>query len=82
MAPYIRPKAGSSNDRAQQRRVAVYTDQSLPVRAVLTNNGRECCGTTTTLMRLLGLNDIEHRRIRVRTWLRLTLLRHRVGGVL
>lgn len=45
-----------------------YADRSLPVNAVLTDNGREFCGTDNHPYELyLALNDIEHRRTRVRT---------------
>jgi transposase InsO family protein/transposase-like protein len=45
-----------------------YQDLELPVRAVLTDNGREFCGTETHPYELyLTLNEIEHRRTRVRT---------------
>ena len=45
-----------------------YARLDLPVRAVLTDNGREFCGTDQHPYELyLALNDIEHRRTRVRT---------------
>lgn len=45
-----------------------YADHNLTVQAVLTDNGREFCGTDTHPYELyLALNDIEHRRTRVRT---------------
>lgn len=45
-----------------------YAKLDLPVRAVLTDNGREFCGTEQHPYELyLALNDIEHRRTRVRT---------------
>jgi transposase InsO family protein len=45
-----------------------YRKLDLPVRAVLTDNGREFCGTKQHPYELyLALNDIEHRRTRVRT---------------
>lgn len=43
-------------------------DHNLTVQVVLTDNGREFCGTDTHPYELyLALNDIEHRRTRVRT---------------
>lgn len=43
-----------------------YADRSLEVEAVLTDNGREFCGTDAHPYELyLELNDIEHRRTRV-----------------
>jgi transposase InsO family protein len=45
-----------------------YRELDLPVHAVLTDNGREFCGTEQHPYELyLALNDIEHRRTRVRT---------------
>lgn len=45
-----------------------YQDHDLPVGAVLTDNGREYCGTDTHPYELyLELNDIEHRRTKVRS---------------
>jgi transposase InsO family protein len=45
-----------------------YRELDLPVGAVLTDNGREFCGTETHPYELyLALNEIEHRRTRVRT---------------
>jgi transposase InsO family protein len=45
-----------------------YQELDLPVRAVLTDNGREFCGTETHPYEpYLALNEIEHRRARVRT---------------
>ncbi len=45
-----------------------YAKLDLPVRAVLTDNGREFCGTERHPYELyLALNDIEHRRTRVGT---------------
>jgi transposase InsO family protein len=45
-----------------------YAKLDLPVGAVLTDNGREFCGTERHPYELyLALNDIEHRRTRVRT---------------
>jgi transposase InsO family protein len=45
-----------------------YDKLDLPVRAVLTDNGREFCGTEQHPYELyLAHNDIEHRRTRVRT---------------
>lgn len=45
-----------------------YQELDLPVGAVLTDNGREFCGTETHPYELyLALNEIEHRRTRVRT---------------
>jgi transposase InsO family protein len=44
-----------------------YETWGLPVGAVLTDNGREFCGTETHVYGLyLALNDIEHRRTKVR----------------
>jgi transposase InsO family protein len=44
-----------------------YGELGLPVGAVLTDNGREFCGTERHPCELyLALNDIEHRRTRVR----------------
>ena len=45
-----------------------YRQLDLPVTAVLTDNGREFCGTERHPYELyLALNDIEHRKTRVRT---------------
>ena len=45
-----------------------YARLGLPVSAVLTDNGREFCGTERHPYELyLALNDIEHRKTRVRT---------------
>jgi len=45
-----------------------YAEHHLTVQAVLTDNGREFCGTDNHPYELyLALNDIEHRRTRVRT---------------
>ena len=45
-----------------------YEKSNLPVDAVLTNNGREFCGTERHPYELyLALNEIEHRKTRVRT---------------
>ena len=45
-----------------------YRELDLPVGAVLTDNGREFCGTETHPYELyLALNEIEHRKTRVRT---------------
>ena len=45
-----------------------YAEHSLTVQAVLTDNGHEFCGTENHPYELyLALNDIEHRRTRVRT---------------
>jgi hypothetical protein len=44
-----------------------YDRLGLPVSAVLTDNEREFCGTERLTYELyLALNDIEHRKIRVR----------------
>lgn len=44
-----------------------YRDKGIPVNAVLTDNGREYCGRETHPFELyLELNDIEHRRTKVR----------------
>jgi transposase InsO family protein len=44
-----------------------YRERGLPVTAVLTDNGREFCGTDSHPYEVyLALNDIEHRRTRVR----------------
>jgi transposase InsO family protein len=44
-----------------------YAERGLPVTAVLTDNGREFCGTDAHPFELyLALNDIEHRKTRVR----------------
>lgn len=44
-----------------------YREHGLPVTAVLTDNGREFCGTDRHPYEVyLALNDIEHRRTRVR----------------
>jgi transposase InsO family protein len=44
-----------------------YQDRGLTVAAVLTDNGREFCGTESHPFELyLALNDIEHRRTKVR----------------
>jgi transposase InsO family protein len=45
-----------------------YQDLELPVGAVLTDNGREFCGSEAHPYELyLALNEIEHHRTRVRT---------------
>lgn len=45
-----------------------YRRLDLPVKAILTDNGREFCGTETHPYELyLDLNGIEHRRTRVKT---------------
>jgi transposase InsO family protein len=45
-----------------------YAEHTLTVQAVLTDNGREFCGTENHPYELyLALNDIEHRRTKVRT---------------
>ena len=45
-----------------------YEAWGLPVRAILTDNGREYCGTDAHPYELLlALNDVEHRKTRVRT---------------
>ena len=45
-----------------------YTEHELPVEAVLTDNGKEFCGTETHPYELfLALSDVEHRRTRVRS---------------
>jgi len=45
-----------------------YRGLDLPVKAVLTDNGREFCGTETHAYELyLDLNGIEHRRTKVKT---------------
>ncbi len=45
-----------------------YEKLGLPVSAVLTDNGREFCGTERHAYELyLALNDIEHRKTKVRT---------------
>ena len=64
-----------------------YGRLDLAVGAVLTDNGREFCGTERHPYELyLALNDIEHRRTRVAQpadeRLRGALPRHRAGGVL
>lgn len=44
-----------------------YAERSIPVSAVLTDNGREFCGTDSHPYELyLALNEIEHRRTKVR----------------
>lgn len=45
-----------------------YAEWRLPVLAILTDNGRAFCGTETHVCEFyLALNDIEHRRTRVRS---------------
>jgi transposase InsO family protein len=45
-----------------------YRELELPVKAVLTDNGHEFCGTDTHPYELyLALNEIEHRRTRLRS---------------
>jgi len=45
-----------------------YKGLGIPVKAILTDNGREYCGTDAHPYELyLALNDIEHRRTQVRT---------------
>ena len=47
--------------------VPFYQDRGIKVNAVLTDNGREYCGRETHPFELyLSLNDIEHRRTKVR----------------
>ena len=47
--------------------IPFYEDRGLAIGAVLTDNGREFCGTETHPFELyLALNDIEHRKTRVR----------------
>ena len=44
-----------------------YQDRDLPVGAILTDNGREFCGTTTHPYELsLALNEIEHRTTKIK----------------
>jgi transposase InsO family protein len=44
-----------------------YAERGLPVSAILTDNGREFCGTAAHPYELyLALNDLEHRRTKVR----------------
>jgi transposase InsO family protein len=44
-----------------------YAEQGIPVQAVLTDNGREYCGTDMHPFELyLALNELEHRRTKVR----------------
>ena len=44
-----------------------YQDRDIPVGAILTDNGRDFCGTERHPFELyLALNDIEHRRTKVR----------------
>lgn len=44
-----------------------YQDRGLTVSAILTDNGREYCGTEAHRYEIyLALNDIEHRRTKVR----------------
>ena len=46
--------------------VPFYGELDLPIKAVLTDNGREFCGTESHPYELyLALNDIEHRRTKV-----------------
>ena len=48
--------------------LSAYRNLDLPVKAVLTDNGREFCGTDRHPYELyLDLNGIEHRRTKVRT---------------
>jgi len=45
-----------------------YEEHGIPVKAILTDNGREYCGTQAHPYELyLELNDIEHRRTKVRS---------------
>jgi transposase InsO family protein len=45
-----------------------YEDHGIKVKSLLTDNGREYCGTPTHAYELyLELNDIEHRKTKVRT---------------
>lgn len=47
--------------------IPFYEDRGLAIGAVLTDNGREFCGTETHPFELYrALNDIEHRKTRVR----------------
>jgi transposase InsO family protein len=44
-----------------------YREHAIPIGAILTDNGREFCGTPTHPYELyLALNELEHRRTRVR----------------
>lgn len=46
----------------------LYAERNLTAQAILTDNGREFCGTTNHAYELyLALDDIEHRRTRVRS---------------
>ena len=48
--------------------IPFYKDKSIELQAVLTDNGREFCGTENHPYQLyLALNDIEHRRTKVRS---------------
>lgn len=45
-----------------------YAEREIPVSAILTDNGREFCGTPSHPYEIyLELNDIEHRRTKVRS---------------
>ncbi len=45
-----------------------YSEREIPVDAVLTDNGREFCGTESHPYEIyLALNDIEHRRTKIRS---------------
>jgi transposase InsO family protein len=44
-----------------------YEDWNIPLKAILTDNGREYCGTQAHPYELyLALNDIEHRKTKAR----------------
>jgi transposase InsO family protein len=48
--------------------IPFYADRKLPISALLTDNGREFCGTANHQFELyLELSDIEHRRTKVAT---------------
>ncbi len=52
----------------QKNRATSYRNLDLPVKAVLTDNGREFCGTERPPYELyLDLNGTEHRRTKVKT---------------
>lgn len=64
---HVESNRRSGGGRAPQRRLTLLPGRGLPVTAVLADNGLELCGTNSHPYEVyLALNDIEHRRTRVR----------------
>jgi transposase InsO family protein len=58
----------SADDALHNDVLPFYRNLDLPVKSVLTDNGREFCGTERHPYELyLDLNGIEHRRTRVKS---------------